>query len=70
MITSQKAMQIMFEPDAGKRDSTIDAFSEQSAKALLKICLKMGFRPDARKPREIEVITCPNPMPSIFANPV
>ncbi len=41
MITSQKAMQIMFEPDAGKRDAIIDALSEQSAKDLLKICLKI-----------------------------
>ncbi len=41
MITSQKAMQIMFEPDTEKRDSIIDALSEQSAKDLLKICLKM-----------------------------
>lgn len=40
MITTQKAMQILFEPDAEKRDKLIDGLSEKSAKDLLKVCIK------------------------------
>ncbi|BAK99612.1 hypothetical protein OBV_24140 [Oscillibacter valericigenes Sjm18-20] len=40
MITSKKAMQITFERDDEKRNAMVDALSEQSAKDLLKVCLK------------------------------
>jgi len=42
----------MFEPDVKKHDSIIGALFEQSAKDLLKLCLKIVFEQMSRTQEE------------------
>ena len=42
MLSSERAMALMFERDGEKRDGMVDRLSEADAKTLLKIMLKVN----------------------------